>query len=88
MSEKPINTQTLHHLSELRDQLALQSHLLRADLKERWNDLEAKWADLQEHVQRAGVAAKDSRHEVSAAAQSLADALKDGYAQIRSALKG
>lgn len=87
MSDKPIDPQTLRHLSELRDQLALQSHLLRADLKDRWSDLETKWADLQEHVQRAGVAARDSRHEVAAAAQSLADALKDGYAQIRSALK-
>lgn len=88
MSESPINSQSIRNLSELRDQLKVQAHLLQADLKDRWTELEAKWDELQEHLQRAQVAAKDSGHDVSKAAESLADALKKGYEQVKSALKG
>ena len=87
MSESPINSQNIRNLSEVRDQLKLQAHLLQAELKDLWIELEEKWDKLQEHLQRAAVAAKDSRHDVSDATDSLAEALKKGYEQVKNALK-
>jgi chromosome segregation ATPase len=87
MSESPINSQNIRNLTELRDQLKVQAHLLQADLKDRWTELEAKWDELQEHLGRAAVAAKDSQHDVAKATDSLADALKKGYENVKAALK-
>lgn len=77
----------IQSLAELRDQLALQAHLFKAEAKDRWRDLEAKWLELQAQLKRAGVAATDSRHEISAAGRELAEALREGYTQIKHALK-
>lgn len=70
-----------------RDELKLQSHLLKADLKDRWGDLEDKWQKLDEHLGRAKVAADDAGDEIETSAKLLVDALQDGYKHIRSALK-
>lgn len=89
MTEKRSTTsQAIENLTQLRDQLALQAHLLRAEAKTRWSELETQWADLQEHLGRAGVAAKDAKPQISAAVDDLIKSLKDGYDQIRKALTG
>lgn len=71
----------------LRDELALHSHLLKAELRDRWNKLEADGDVLREHLQRAEVAAQDNRREVEAAARMLLDSLRAGYTDIRKAIK-
>lgn len=86
--KRSASSQAIDNLTQLRDQLALQAHLLRAEAKTRWSELETQWADLQEHLNRAGVAAKDARPQVAAAADDLVKSLKDGYEQIRKALTG
>ncbi|MBL6750065.1 MAG: hypothetical protein ISP90_06055, partial [Nevskia sp.] len=50
----------------LRDELALQARLLQAELRDRWNRLEADLDVLREHMQRAEVAAQDNRKEIEA----------------------
>lgn len=71
----------------LRDELALQARLLQAELRDRWNRLEADLDVLREHMRRAEVAAQDNRKEIEAAARLLLDSLRAGYAEIRKALK-
>ncbi|MDR3417487.1 MAG: hypothetical protein P4L83_15030 [Nevskia sp.] len=71
----------------LRDELALHTSLLKAELKDRWNKLEADFATLREHIGRAEVAAEDSRKEVEAAASKLLNALRTSYTDMRNALK-
>lgn len=75
-------------LALTRDELALQAHLLRADMRDRWQELETEWQRVQEHVQRAEVAAGDARPQIEAAASLLAETLRSGYADVRRALRG
>lgn len=74
-------------LKLLRDELNLQAHLLQADTRKQWDELEAKWSVLKEHLGRAEVATDDAKQDVDAAVELLVEALKNGYARIRNALK-
>jgi hypothetical protein len=71
----------------LRDEIALHASLLKADLKDRWNDLEQKLAVLREHLGRANVAAGRSRMELETSAQAMLESLRTGYADVKQALK-
>ena len=74
-------------LELLHDELRLQAHLFKSEAKKRWDELEAKWATLKEHLQRAEVAADRNKSEVSSAIKLLIDSLKSGYKDIKDALK-
>ena len=74
-------------LELLRDELKLHAHLLKAEAKTRWNELESKWDVLKEHLGRAQVAAGASKQELDSAITLLVDALKVGYKDIKNALK-
>lgn len=76
----------LKALRLLRDELALHTALLKAELKDRWHKLEADMDVLHEHVERAKVAAGDSRKQAEAAAENLIRSLRTGYADIKRAL--
>ncbi len=69
-----------------RDELEVQAALFKGETRDRWNELERRWAELGEHVQRAKVAAADSRPQIQAAADLLAESLKSSYAEFRTAL--
>lgn len=77
----------LQMLKLLRDEIRLQAHLLKADTKDQWGQLEEQWHKLQAHVDRAEVAVADARKEVDAAGAQLVDSLKKGYTQVKQALK-
>jgi hypothetical protein len=83
--------QALHNevqaLTVLRDEIKLQAHLFHAESRTRWQELEVRWDELKEHMQRAKVAAADTVPQVQGAAQELATALKTGYADLKNALK-
>ena len=74
-------------LQLMRDELQLHLHLLRADARDRWTQLEQQWERLREHVGRAQTAADDARPEIEAAAGLLVDSLRRGYADIEKAMK-
>ena len=74
-------------LEQMRDELALQAHLFKADMKNKSELLEAKWDELKEHLGRAKVAAGDAGHNIDASSKSLADSIMAGYIEIRNAFK-
>lgn len=74
-------------LELLHDELGLQAHLFKAELKSKWEALDAKWDDFKEHAGRAGVAVGDAKHRIDASAKQLADSLTTGYTEIRNAFK-
>lgn len=76
----------LKALRLLRDELALHAALLKADLKDRWRELEAQMEVLHEHVERAKVAAGDSGKQAEAALENLIRSLRTGYTDIKKAL--
>jgi len=77
----------LQLLELLHDELALQAHLFKAEMKSQWEALEAKWGDFKEHLGRAQVAAGDAGRSIDASSRSLADSLNAGYTEIRNAFK-
>ncbi len=68
-----------------RDEIALQAHLLKGDLKDRWADLDQKWLQLKEHVGRAEAATEAAKSEVETAIKLLADSVSKGLASIKRA---
>ena len=74
-------------LELMHDELGLQAHLFKADLKSRWQALEVKWSDFKEHLGRAGVAAGDAKLSIDVSAKLLADSLTASYTEIRKAFK-
>ncbi len=74
-------------LAMLRDELALQAHLLKADMKDRWQGLEVKWGELRGQAERAETAGSDALHESEVAMRLLADSLRKGYDDVRKTLK-
>ena len=74
-------------LELLHDELSLQAHLFKAEMKSTWETLEIKWSELKEHLGRAEVAAADAGRDIDVAAKALAESLKAGYTEIRNAFK-
>lgn len=77
----------LQLLQMAHDEIALQTHLFKADAKVKWSELESKWADLKSHIEKATAAGEAAETEASAAIKLLSEILRSGYANIRKALK-
>lgn len=73
------------NLDQLRDELKLKAHLLKAELQDQWSDLEKKWEELSGHMQPVKTAAGESAKDVGSAVESLVAALKKGYERIKDA---
>lgn len=86
MDEASRYAHVMEKLRQERDELRLQVHLGKAELKEEWEALEHKWAHLEGRM--AGVAgeAREASHEVGAAFGVLADELGEAYRRIRAKL--
>ena len=74
-------------LELLRDQLKMHAHLLKAEAKDRWAELEQKRDQLHAQLQKVQRATEGPRQELEAAARRLSDSLKAGYADIKKVLK-
>lgn len=79
----PITLHDLEHLGRLRDELRLQAHLFGAEFKDRWQDAEQRWGQVQSEVRALGSAVNHSRAELGAASTLAADALHEAYADMR-----
>ncbi|MEQ1438487.1 hypothetical protein AAG565_03920 [Fontimonas sp. SYSU GA230001] len=73
-------------LALLRDELGLQAHLFKAEMRDRWQDLEGKWDVLKVAVANAENAGADAARESESAIGLLADALRKGYENVRKSL--
>lgn len=74
-------------LQLMHDEIGLQAHLFKADMKSRWVTLEEKWLDFNEHLGRAEVAAGDAQTRIMVSVKMLADSLTTSYTDIRNAFK-
>lgn len=75
-------------LKLLRDEIGLQAHLFKADLKTRWDELEQEWGVLRTHLDRAESVAGSAKREAQTAAELLIESLRTGYSRVGKALKG
>ncbi len=85
-----MNTQTtipgVEALAQLRDELKLQVYLGKAELKEEWEKLEPKWAELEMKGNALEKASVETAKGFKTAIDLLIDELGKGYERIRKAL--
>lgn len=70
-----------------RDELRVRLHLMKAEVRDEFEDLETQWNHLESRLSRAADASKDSAGEVGAAAKQLAEEIGAAYARIKKALQ-
>lgn len=86
MNETSRREQVMDKLRRERDEIRLQLHLGKAELKEEWETLERKWEHLEGRVAGAADEARETTREVGAAFGVLSDELGEAYRRIRARL--
>lgn len=74
-------------VAQIRDELKLQAHLFKAEVKERWDRAETSWGHVMSDVNAARVSVDRSSIEISLAAQLLFETVRDSLQDIRKSLK-
>ena len=69
-----------------RDELRVQLHLLAAEAKDEWEEVEKRWEHLESRMKRVGDAASDAGEDVAAAGKQLAEEIGSAYQRIRKSL--
>jgi chromosome segregation ATPase len=84
---KPNLDQILADLRQQRDELRLQMHLAKAEVRDEWDELEKKWQHLEGRLGRAAGEAKSSAQNVGAALDQVAEEIGSAYRRIRKTLR-
>jgi hypothetical protein len=84
---RPFSLHDFDSLAQLRDELLLQTHLFKAEAKDRWELAEQRWDELRNQVHAARESIDKSSFEVTSATQLLFETLRDSYSDLRQALK-
>ena len=71
---------------QMRDELRLKTHLLRADLRDQVERLEHEFTELEREIRPVGAAVAESAKEIDASTRELLKALRAGYARVRNAV--
>ena len=74
-------------LRRLRDELNVQAHLGRAEVKELWEKAEHRWRELEAEAKRVRREAREPLQAIGEAGERLVKELETGYERIRKLLK-
>jgi hypothetical protein len=70
-------------IAQLRDELRVKAHLLRADLRDEWNALEKRWETLERETRPVRDAVGASARELGSSTRALLTSVGQGYRRIR-----
>ena len=73
----------IESVDQLRDELSLQAHLLRSELKERFEKIEKEWPILNVQIEPIRTATQQAGADVTAAVRLLFDTIRDSYKDIK-----
>ena len=88
MSDRSHWMNDLKSVEQMRDELRLKAHLLRADLRDQWDRLEKQWAALERDLRPVRDAVGTTAKEVGASTGEVLKTVRAGYARIRDAIRG
>ena len=71
-------------LKQVRDELKVQLHLAKEDLKDDWDQVEGNLEKLEAKAKNIGKATAEASVDVGEAAKLLAEEVKHGFDKIRS----
>ena len=74
-------------IRQVRDELRLKAHLLRADLRDELESLEHKFVELERDLHPIGTAIGKTAKELADETQVLLKDVQAGYARIRDAVR-
>ena len=86
MSEQTRFQEEMDRLREMRDELRVKLQLGRAELRDRFHELEKSWQKLEGRLKVAREGARDDAENVREAARLLARELRDSYEHLRQRL--
>jgi len=72
---------------QMRDELRLKAHLLRADVRDQVERLEREFARIEHELRPVGEAVEASAKEIDASTRELLKTVRDGYARVRDAVR-
>jgi hypothetical protein len=87
MTERTHWMREIKSLAQLRDEIRLKAHLLRADLRDEFNRLETEWQRLNRELEPLKDAAAESAKELSFSTRQVFRSLRHGYERIRDAMR-
>ena len=70
-----------------RDELRVQMHLAKSELKDEWEALEKKWPEAEHKLEKFADEVEDSAGELRESLDVIGSELKDTYRRIRTRLK-
>lgn len=75
-------------LAQLRDEVRVKAHLLKAELRDQFHDLEHRWEALERDTRPIRDAVGSSAKELGASTRTVLDSLVQGYRRIRESIVG
>jgi hypothetical protein len=76
----------VNDLKQQRDEINLQLHLAKAEVRDEWDKLEPKWEEVKGKMATVSEVAGQTAESVTAAAGLIVDEIKAGYERIKKAL--
>jgi len=73
-------------LRQERDELRVRAHLLKAELRDEWEQVERKWEHIEPKLERLRDSTRESAGEIGAAASQLGEEIANAYRRIRKSL--
>lgn len=72
----------IEQLKQLRDELRVQAHLGRAEVRDTWSRLERLWPKVESRVRDLESEADSARDHIFSATRALVEELRQGYQQL------
>ncbi len=69
-----------------RDELRVQMHLAKAEIKDEWAELEQKWQDLENKAKHLQDEAKETSAEIKHSASVIVEEMNEAYGRIKDRL--
>ena len=70
-----------------RDELRVRLHLLKAETREEWDEVEQKWEKLEGRLHKLKDGVSESGEEIGAATAQLGEEIGQAYRRIKKAMK-
>lgn len=69
-----------------RDELRVQAHLAKAEMKDLWEELEGKWNEFEPKAKQVAGATAEASRDIAGAARELGKEILAGYDRIKKSL--
>lgn len=73
----------IDRLKKERDQLRVQSHLFKAEMKDEWEEIESKWRYVERRAEHLLDESRESAEQIGDAIKQVGDEIAQAYRRMR-----